>query len=87
MGRLFNQLHYYNLLSQRHLPYMLREAPERRYEYSRMTCANAVREVLSSFIMFRSFNRNDLCCRTVDFFALMAAITLLLAHLGSRCIP
>lgn len=87
MGRLFNQLYHYNLLSQLHLPYMLRAAPERRYEYSRMTCANAAREVLSRFIMFRSFNRNDFCCRTVDFFALMAAITLLLTHLSSRRIP
>lgn len=87
MGRLFNQLNHYNLLSQLHLPYMLRATPERMYEYSRMTCANAAREVLSRFIMFRSFHRNDFCCRTVDFFALMAAITLLLAHLGSRRIP
>lgn len=87
MGRLFNQLYHYNLLSQLHLPYMLRAAPEWRHEYSRMTCANAAREVLSRFIMFRSFNRNDYCCRTVDFFALMAAITLLLAHLSSHRIP
>lgn len=84
MGRLFNQLYHYNLLSQLHLPYMLRVAPERRHEYSRMTCVNAAREVLSRFIMFRSFNKNDFCCWTVDFFALIAAIILLLAYLGSR---
>ncbi|KUL89844.1 hypothetical protein ZTR_02902 [Talaromyces verruculosus] len=87
MGRLFNQLYHYNLLSQLHLPYMLRAAPEWRHEYSRMTCANAARDVLLRFIMFRSFNRNDFCCRTVDFFALMAAITLLLAHLGNHRVP
>ncbi|KGO39788.1 hypothetical protein PEX1_021620 [Penicillium expansum] len=84
MGRLFNQLYHYNLLNQLHLPYMLRSSPERKYEYSRMTCVNASREVLLRFIMFRSYNRNNFCCRTVDFFALMAAITLLLAHLNSH---
>lgn len=84
MGRLFNQLYHYNLLNQLHLPYMLRSSPERKYEYSRMTCVNASREVLLRFIMFRSYTRTDFCCRTVDFFALMAAITLLLAHLDSH---
>ncbi|CAI7603531.1 unnamed protein product [Penicillium pancosmium] len=84
MGRLFNQLYHYNLLNQLHLPYMLRSSPERQYEYSRMTCVNASREILSRFLMFRGFNSNSFCCRTVDFFALMAAITLLLAHLDSH---
>ncbi|KAJ5862948.1 hypothetical protein N7455_007016 [Penicillium solitum] len=84
MGRLFSQLYHYNLLNQLHLPYMLRSSPERKYEYSRMTCVNASREVLLRFIMFRGYNRNNSCCRTVDFFALMAAITLLLGHLDSH---
>jgi hypothetical protein len=87
MGRLFNQLYHYNLLIQLHLPYMLRSSPERKYEYSRMTYVNASREVLLRFIMFRGYNRNNFCCRTVDFFALMAAITLLLAHLDSHRFP
>lgn len=84
MGRLFSQLYHYNLLNQLHLPYMLRSSPERKYEYSRMTCVNASREVLLRFIMFRGYNKNNSCCRTVDFFALMAAITLLLGHLDSH---
>ncbi|KAJ5772554.1 hypothetical protein N7520_003083 [Penicillium odoratum] len=87
MGRLFNQLYHYNLLNQLHLPYMLRSSPERKDEYSRMTCVNASREVLLRFIMFRGYNRSSFCCRTVDFFALMAAITLLLAHLDSHRFP
>lgn len=84
MGRLFSQLYHYKLLNQLHLPYMLRSSPERKYEYSRMACVNASREILMRFILFRSYNRNGFCCRTVDFFALMAAITLLLAHLDSH---
>ncbi|EED17447.1 conserved hypothetical protein [Talaromyces stipitatus ATCC 10500] len=84
MGQLFNQLYHYNLLNQLHLPYMLRSSPERKYEYSKMTCVNASGGILLRFIMFRSYDRADFCCRTVDFFALMAAITLLLAHLDSE---
>lgn len=88
MRRLFDQLFHYNLLNQLHLPYMLRSSSTgHKYDYSRITCVNASREVLSRFIMFRNFNRIAFCCRTVDFFALMAAMTLLLAHLDGhrRC--
>ncbi|KAE8350729.1 hypothetical protein BDV28DRAFT_138533 [Aspergillus coremiiformis] len=83
--RLFAQVLHYNLLNQLHLPYMLRaSSAERKYEYSRITCVNASREVLSRFITLRSFNRIAYSCRTVDFLALMAAMTLLLAHLDSH---
>jgi len=83
--RLFAQLFHYNLLNQLHLPYMLRaSSSEGRYEYSRITCVNASREVLSRFIALRDFNGNAYSCRTVDFLALMAAMTLLLAHLDSN---
>ncbi|KAF2092921.1 hypothetical protein NA57DRAFT_49388 [Rhizodiscina lignyota] len=83
--RLFAQVLHYNLLNQLHLPYMLRSSSaERQYEYSRITCVNASREVLSRFIALRSFNRIAFSCRTIDFLALMAAMTLLLAHLDSH---
>ncbi|CZR66623.1 uncharacterized protein PAC_16524 [Phialocephala subalpina] len=83
--RLFAQVLHYNLLNQLHLPYMLRSSSaERKYEYSRITCVNASREVLSRFITLRSFNGIAYSCRTVDFLALMAAMTLLIAHLDSH---
>ena len=83
--RLFAQVMHYNLLNQLHLPYMLRSSSaERKYEYSRITCVSASREVLSRFLTLRSFNRIACNCRTVDFLALMAAMTLLLAHLDSQ---
>lgn len=85
MQRLFAQVLHYNLLNQLHLPYMLRSSStERKYEYSRITCVNASREVLSRFITLRSFNRIAFSCRMGDFLALMAAMTLLLAHLDSH---
>ncbi|KAI5861395.1 hypothetical protein GGS23DRAFT_598549 [Durotheca rogersii] len=83
--RLFTQVLHFNLLNQLHLPYMLRSSSaERKYDYSRITCVNASREILSRFIALRSFNRIAYSCRTIDFYAIMAGITLLLAHLDSH---
>ena len=80
--QLFAQVLHYNLVNQLHLPYMLRSSlAERNYEYSLIACVNASREVLSRFITLRSFNGIAYSCRTVDFLAHMAAMTLLLAHL------
>ena len=81
MRRLSAQLCHYNLLNQLHLPYLLRHSDERKYDYSRITCVNASREILSLFIMLRRWNRVAFSCRTIDFIALMAAMTLVLAHL------
>lgn len=83
--RLFAQVLHYNLVNHLHLPYMLRSSlAGREYEFSRITCVNASREVLSRFITLRRFNRIAYSCRTIDFLALMAAMTLLLAHLDSQ---
>lgn len=83
--RLFAHVIHYNLLNQLHLPYMLRSSSTgRQYEYSRITCVNASREDLSRYITLRSFNQVAYSCRIVDFLALMAAMTLLLAHLDGH---
>ncbi|OQD60854.1 hypothetical protein PENPOL_c020G05479 [Penicillium polonicum] len=87
MRRLQEQLFHYNLLNQLHLPYMLCESVERKFEYSRITCVNSCREILSRFIMLRRWNQVAFSCRTIDFTALMAAMTLLLAHLDSHRSP
>ncbi|KAL6697069.1 hypothetical protein J3F84DRAFT_278981 [Trichoderma pleuroticola] len=85
MRRLFHQLFHYNLLNQLHLPYMLRSSINRREnQYSRITCINASREVLSRFITFRSSDRIAFWCRSLDFLSLMAAMTLLIAHLDGH---
>ncbi|EXJ78452.1 hypothetical protein A1O1_08852 [Capronia coronata CBS 617.96] len=86
-GRLFAQVLHYNLVNQLHLPYMLRSSSRgarQDDEFSRITCVNASREVLTRFITLRGFNGIASSCRIIDFLALMAAITLLLAHLDSH---
>ncbi|KAI0515187.1 hypothetical protein F5B22DRAFT_636729 [Xylaria bambusicola] len=87
MRQLFHQLFHHSLLVQLHLPYMLRPSGGgQQYAYSRLTCVNSSREILSRLIMFHSFNRIAFSCRTVDYFGLMAAIALLIAHIErSQC--
>ena len=82
--RLGAQVHYYGLLIQLHLPYMMRIGEKTEHEYSKITCVNASREILTRFIAHRSFNPVSFCSRPVDFFALLAAMTLLLAHLDAQ---
>ncbi|KAF4971475.1 hypothetical protein FSARC_1703 [Fusarium sarcochroum] len=87
--RLIEQMLYYNLLHHVHLPYMLRSSTldaeaNYKYDYSKLTSVNASREILTRFIMFRSSNRVAFCCRSIDFFALTAAMTLAIAHLDSH---
>ncbi|EHK49127.1 hypothetical protein TRIATDRAFT_12309, partial [Trichoderma atroviride IMI 206040] len=85
MRRLFHQLFHYTLLNQLHLPYMLRSSLNGcESQYSRLTCVTASREVLSRFITFRSADRIAFWCRTMDWFSLMAAMTLLIAHLDGH---
>ncbi|KAI0141901.1 hypothetical protein GGR57DRAFT_395895 [Xylariaceae sp. FL1272] len=82
MRRLFNHLFHYSLLIQLHLPYMLRSCVDiQRHDYSWVTCVTAAREILSRLVMYHSFNRIAFCCRTLDFFGLMASIALLIAHI------
>lgn len=82
--RLAAQVYYYGLLIQLHLPYMMRIGDKTEHEYSKITCVNASREIMMRFIAYRSFNPMSSCSRPVDFFALLAAMTLLLAHLDSH---
>lgn len=87
MLRLVTQLYHYNLLNHIHLPFLLRSdsAPTQHgHDYSQTMCVNASREVLSRFIEYRTFNQVASCSRAVDFFALLAALTLVLAHLESH---
>lgn len=87
MRRLFHHLFHHNLLIQLHLPWMLHSALSgsgQDYQYSQTICINSAREILSRFSMFHSFNRIAFSCRTVDFFGLMAATTLLAAHIDGH---
>ena len=78
------QVYHYNLVNQLHLPFMLSSSQDHKHGYSKITCTNACREILSRFVAFRTYNHVASCCRPLDFCALMAAMTLVLAHLDDH---
>ncbi|KAK9792101.1 hypothetical protein AB5N19_07747 [Seiridium cardinale] len=85
--KLAGQLFHYILLSHLHLPFMLRSSSgpdQHRFEYSRMACVNASRDLLYRYRAFRSFRSGSYCCHSMDFFAITASMTLVLAHLDAH---
>lgn len=82
--RLGAQVYYFGLLIHLHLPQMLPRSGSIEHDYSKRTCVNASRESLTRFVGPRNFNPVSSCSRPVDFFALLASLTLLLAHLDAQ---
>ncbi|KAK2758082.1 C6 zinc finger domain-containing protein [Colletotrichum kahawae] len=82
--RLCGQIFHYFLLVQLHLPFMLRSSPSGAASTSRIACVDASREILSRFVTIRSAIGVCSIPDAADFFALIAAMTLLLAHVDTR---
>ncbi|KAF9871744.1 hypothetical protein CkaCkLH20_10678 [Colletotrichum karsti] len=82
--RLCGQIFHYFLLIQLHLPFMLRHSRDGAASSSRMACIDASREVLSRFVAIRSAKEVCSIPDAADFFALIAGMTLLLAHIDAR---
>lgn len=86
--RLNAQMLHYNIINQLHLPLMIPRTDEgwsgSDVDFSRLSCANASREVLSRYVVLHSIGRNVYDCRTNEHLVMVAAVTLLLAHLDSR---
>lgn len=80
--RLVNQLFHFNLLNQTHLPYLLKN--ETIYYYSKTICTTASREILHRYLALKDSGFVAHAYNFVDFFAWIAAITLLLAHLHEQ---
>ncbi|VUC23550.1 unnamed protein product [Clonostachys rosea] len=83
--RILEHMRYYTLLNQLHLPHML--CPNTSFEStcSKIACVNASREILIRQIAIRNFNPISACLRMGDFLALIAGLTLVLAHIFSHC--
>ncbi|KAL3441657.1 hypothetical protein BJX65DRAFT_313563 [Aspergillus insuetus] len=82
--RAWDHMTYYSLVNQLHLPYMLCSSNTPGVVYSRIACVNASREILTGQIAFKTFNPITTCSRMGDFIALIAGMTLILAHLVSH---
>jgi hypothetical protein len=79
--RVRDQMVHYTLLNQLHLPFMLCPGADCMPEYAKITCVNSSREILTRFVAFRTFNRIPAYCRLADYLALVAGMTLILAHI------
>ncbi|KAJ6023677.1 hypothetical protein N7540_004474 [Penicillium herquei] len=86
--RLADQVYYNSLLIHLQLPYAISSIGSHiGHEYSKVTCVNASREIMTRFITHRTFNPISSCSRPVDFFAFLAAMTILLTHIDAHREP
>ncbi|KAI1418704.1 hypothetical protein F5Y13DRAFT_149835 [Hypoxylon sp. FL1857] len=83
-GHVMMQMNQYHLLILLHLPYMMRDPKERRWDYSKTTCLNSSRELLRAYLFFRDLTDAASACRHTDYGALTAAMTLLLGYLDPK---
>lgn len=84
LTQLMTQMNHHNLLILLHLPYMLRDPKERRWDYSKATCISSSRQLLKTFLVFREANNAPNACRHTDYGALTASMTLLLGYLDPK---
>lgn len=83
--RALSHMCYYTLVNQLHLPYMMSPYHASQRVYSSIACANASREILTREIALRTFRQNTAYSRMSDFQALIAGMTLMLAHAVGHC--
>ncbi|KAF2799374.1 hypothetical protein K505DRAFT_371004 [Melanomma pulvis-pyrius CBS 109.77] len=81
MIHITDQFAHYHLLTQLHLPYMMRSSTDHKYDYNKITAINASRELLARFVS--CFNPAASYCRGVDFIAFIASTVLCLAHINA----
>ncbi|KAE8143637.1 hypothetical protein BDV38DRAFT_276721 [Aspergillus pseudotamarii] len=80
--KLMTQLWHYQLIAWLHLPLLLGSGTERQYDYSRQSCLEASRKMIACYTSLRRLTENSFCCKSLDFQAFTAAVTLLINILG-----
>ncbi|KAJ5396218.1 uncharacterized protein N7487_010521 [Penicillium crustosum] len=81
--RIMCQIWHFELATLLHLPFMLRAATDRRYEYSRISCLSATRGLIRRWMSIREVPGKTLFSNLIEFQAFAAATTILLGLLGS----
>ncbi|KAJ5893209.1 hypothetical protein N7504_009900 [Penicillium tannophilum] len=77
-NKLMARLWYYQLLAWLHLPLLLESGTHRRYDYSRQSCLEASRHMITCYISMRQLTAESFCCKSLDFQAFTAAVTLII---------
>jgi hypothetical protein len=81
-GKLMTQLWYYQLMAWLHLPFLLESGSQSRYDYSRQSCLQASRHMITCYTAIRRLTADSFCCKSLDFQAFTAAVTLMINVLG-----
>ncbi|KAJ5833436.1 hypothetical protein N7474_001747 [Penicillium riverlandense] len=81
-AKLMTQLWYYQLMAWLHLPFLLETGSQGRYDYSRQSCLQASRHMITSYTAIRRLTADSFCCKSLDFQAFTAAVTLMISVLG-----
>ena len=77
------QLWHYQIKAFLHLPFMLRSAIDRRYEYNRHACLDAARQMIHRYRVIRlNDDGTYFACKVMDFQVFNAVVMLLLGLLG-----
>lgn len=79
-----DNIYYYTLINQLYLLYILQPSGSQQSIYSKITCINASHKLLTQKIAIYTFNPVATCSYIADFIALIAGITLMLAHIMSH---
>lgn len=82
--RMTDQLFHHFLIIQLHLPFMLQARGGPAIDSSKLACINASREVLTRYIATRTYKGVCGVPVSVDFLALVAAMSLLLGHIDTH---
>ncbi|KAJ5648801.1 uncharacterized protein N7484_002524 [Penicillium longicatenatum] len=77
-NKLMARLWYYQLMAWLHLPLLLESGTHRRYDYSRQSCLEASRHMSTRYISMRRLTPESFCCKSLDFQAFTAAVTLMI---------
>ncbi|KAJ5629525.1 hypothetical protein N7528_003182 [Penicillium herquei] len=80
--KLMARLWYYQLLAWLHLPLLLESGTHGRYEYSRQSCLEASQHMITCYISLRQLTAESFCCKSLDFQAFTAAVTLMIHMIG-----
>jgi hypothetical protein len=83
LERILCQIWHFELETLAHLPFMLRAATDRRYDYSRISCLSASRNLIKRWMSIRKARSMIFVNTLIEFQAFTAAITVLLGLLGS----
>ncbi|PYI10458.1 hypothetical protein BO78DRAFT_426715 [Aspergillus sclerotiicarbonarius CBS 121057] len=76
------QMWHYQLTAWLHLPLMLASGASKRYDYSFQCCLEASRHIITCYTAIRRLTEESFCCKSLDFQAFTAAVTLLISMLG-----